>query len=243
MLVVRDKIKIEPNDFDYLRSIPINVLRQFEDLGDDVSFDDYAKMLATDCTERINRRLLLSWSGTRSKETRDLCVRVFGYLWKMGIPPGQIESHNYIRLGKIKDDLGYSRNPNRGRPNANERKKKPHREMTLMRVLNRLERSGLIEGERPNKRTTSFRVSPNVLSEILSREEQNRRFNQNYFRMMFQLDDAKRRFLAIEWHLTNKMGITKEEIDHWVTEWPRVCGGHDQTSQSEIIGVMPPLQR
>jgi len=166
----------------------------------------------------------------------------------MGIPPGQSQPYNYIRLNKIKDDLGYSRNADRGRPTANkrkrnERRKKPHEEMALMRVLNRLERSGLIEVKRPNKRKTCIRVSHGALSEILSGKEQFRQFRQQHFKMMWELEEAKRRYLAIEWHLTNKMGITKLEIDHWVTEWPLVRGGQDQTSTVEILGDMPPLTK
>lgn len=236
MLLIEDHLKLEPADFEYLRSSWDTHLQKSSNLGDGVSFDDYAKMNAETCTERINQKLSSLWSGSRSTNTQTLGKEVFAYLWKMGTSPGQIKFDDYIRLDQIKNHFGYKRHPDPGRPIADERKKPPHREMTLTRVLNQLEKAGLVESNRPNKRKTYYRISQNTLGEIITFDERTRRFTQLFWKQSAELDFCKRRNLAILWYL-NKLGIQCSEEDI-MTEWTnRARGG--QAVPVEIIGPVP----
>jgi len=222
-----DHLEIEPTDFEYLRD-------SWEIIGEGGSFDEHAKTLAGDCTKRIMYWLTLD---TKTEKARKQGVQVFFYLFKNGTPTGRIGIHEYIRRKKIEEDLGYCRR-SCGRPKGETRY--PNE---LTQIIRRLIKFRMIERKEVHPRDVYYRIATNALGEILTPEERNQRFTQNYFRMMFQLEDAKRRYLAVEWHLTNKMRITKEEIDNWVTEWPSVRGGQDQTSTVEMIGVMPPLTK
>ena len=85
----------------------MNILRQLADLGEDVSFDDYAKTLAADCNERLTQKLSMALTGSKSDNMRVQCVDVFIYLWEQRYPPGNIGNWKPVRRMEIEADLGY----------------------------------------------------------------------------------------------------------------------------------------
>ena len=206
-------------------------------LGVDGSFDDYAKKLAADCTERFNEKLSMALTGSKSDNMRSQCIEFIAYLWKQRDPPGNIGNWKSVRRHVIETDLGYCRC---GGP-----KKKIVFVNVLSNVLRRMERFGLIEREATNERTVSYKISISTLAEILTRDEQTRRLNQRFWKQDINLNILNERLIAIEWYLKNKcnMDCSPDIIDQWVDVWREQRGGQDRTSSIEYIGVVPPLTK
>lgn len=201
------------------------------------SFDDYAKKLAADCTERVNEKLSMALTGSKSDNMRSQCIEFIAYLWKQRDPPGNIGDWKSVRRHVIETDLGYCRC---GGP-----KKKKVFVNVLSNVLRRMERFGLIEREATNERTVSYKISKSTLAEILTREEQSRRLNQQFLKMFGELIVSKDRLYAVIWYLKNKQGVdcSLDIIDQWVDVWREQRGGQDRTSTIEYIGIAPPLTK
>lgn len=213
MQLFEDRVEFEPNDFEYLRSFWGN------------SFDDNAKTAAADLTERINHRLSICLIRYNKKNMKEQIVRVFFYLWDGGDPLHWKGVSGYIRRNKIEEDLGYFR---RGRP---KKKKAAHYVNELTRVLSKLEENGIIEGKRPNKRITCFRISPDILGNKLP---------QNFFvKQLSDLNNCRERLQAVMWHLK----CESADIDQWVTEWQAYISKTGKQVDVETIGILPDIKK
>jgi hypothetical protein len=225
-----EDLRIRPEDFEYLRSSS----EDFELFAPFNSFDEYAKTLSADCTDRLKQKLSMALLGTKSENMRSQCIELFIYLWKQRDSPGNLFDWKEVRRYTIEADLGYRRC-------GSQEKKKPFVNV-LSEVLKRLERFGLIERIALNDRTVSYKISDSTLAEILTREEQSRRSIQEFYKQMYELETYKRRFLAIIWYL-NEIGIPYSEdiIDQWEKNWHENRRGQDRTSTIEYTIKIPPL--
>jgi hypothetical protein len=245
MQIFEDKIRFQARDFEYLRSF-WEAIKRWEGLEEDCAFDEYAGLLAKGYTERVDRKLSSATLGTKSENTRAQCVRVFGFIWKEGSLQKENGFPGYVRRNKIENDLGYYRPC--GAPGTRADYPEPvnkrggRQENQLARTLRRLEKAGLVEGKRDvvetctsRPKTTFYRVSRSALGEILTPDEQIRRFTKAFWKQDAELNIYKERTGALLW-LLSRNGIDTSDIDTIVKEWKAGRGG-----QQRIVTYGGPL--
>ena len=245
MQIFEDKIRFQARDFEYLRS-SWETIKRMEALGN-CAFDEYAGLLAKGCTERVDRKLSSSTLGTKSENTRAQCVRVFGFIWKEGSLQKENGFPGYVRRNKIENDLGYYRPC--GAPGTRAdylepgNKRGGRQENQLARTLRRLEKAGLVEGKRDlvetcssRPKTTFYRISRSALGELLTPDEQVRRFTKAFWGLHAELTVYQEKTAALLWRLS-RSGIGVSDIEAIVNEWKAGRGG--QQRAVTIIGPLP----